>query len=824
MDFRTTPPTITCNLVSDGAFEATSSWSDPETGDLLFYADLGTIRDNTGALYNNGNNINTNATRTQMAVAMPVPGTNLNQVYLLHGDGSNEDQNGTAYYSIIDVSTKTVISKNNLLQNNTSEAFYGTNNGALCGAWVATIANDTGSCVTNCAASIMLWQVDISNPLSAARANNPDITTSIPVNLPSRGERASIRFSKQNDIVAIAIEGGGIFYASFNANTGAIGSWTHVPRTTSNLTSTGYSLEFSPDGTRIFYGHDVSSSTNAVGWRSSLYMHIIGSNTSIEIEDESLGSWAGVQLGPDNMLYLSDANDGDVYFLENPNTVTSAADAIFNFLDISSYATCDNSDRQGYNFTQQVVFFASCLQDTDNDGLYDETDIDDDNDGILDIIESEGDIDGDNIPNLLDLDSDGDGIPDNVEAQLTSSYISPIVGVNADTDNNGLNDAYESSPGAGEGLIPVNTDGLDNPDYLDLDSDNADDNDTIEAGITLSNNDADADGLDNSVDTSTDYTDPGGTIDNPLSGSIQLPDSNGDANSGGDVDFRDPIIPNIDPNDIDGDGLINSLDFDDDNDGILDTQELCGTNPVTSATTNSTIEVTIITDNYPGETTWTLTAPSGQIASGGVYGSAGTTYSQTINTTETGIFTFTIFDSFGDGICCSYGIGSYNVVLNNSSSVATGGNFGSSESTNFEITPVDFDSFTCLSDDPNGDEDNDSILNYLDADFASANGSVLNSNGVVAILDTDGDGIIDSMDVDSDGDGCPDALEASGSFGYIDINSNFELTGGVDTNGVPTVATSSGQAPTPETTDNTIRLGCANTVITNRRITIRVIK
>jgi len=400
MDFRTTPPTVSCNLISDGAFEATSSWSDPVTGDLLFYADLGTVRDSNGVLYSNGNGINTNATRTQMAVVMPVPGTNLNQVYLLHGDGSNESNDGTAYYSIIDVTTKTVISKNNLLQNNTTEAFYGTNNGALCGAWVATIANNVGTCTSNCSASVKLWQVDASNFLSPARANNPDVSVDLPVNITRRGERASIRFSKQNDKIGIAVEGSGIFYASFDSTTGAIGSWTHVPRTTTSNTSTGYSLEFSPDGSKLFYAHDVSSSSNAFGWRSSLYMHVIGSNTSVEIEDETLGSWAGVQLGPDNKLYLTDYNHSNIYYLNNPDTVTSAGDASFGFLDISTYATCGASDRQGYNFTQQVVFFSSCLEDTDGDGLYDETDIDDDNDGILDIVESEGDIDLDGIPNL----------------------------------------------------------------------------------------------------------------------------------------------------------------------------------------------------------------------------------------------------------------------------------------------------------------------------------------------------------------------------------------------------------------------------------------
>ncbi|SCX86689.1 hypothetical protein SAMN05192588_0001, partial [Nonlabens sp. Hel1_33_55] len=35
-----------------------------------------------------------------------------------------------------------------------------------------------------------------------------------------------------------------------------------------------------------------------------------------------------------------------------------------------------------------------------------------------------------------------------------------------------LDDNYENTPGSGEGISPENTDGADQPDYLDLDSDN----------------------------------------------------------------------------------------------------------------------------------------------------------------------------------------------------------------------------------------------------------------------------------------------------------------------------------------------------------------
>ena len=59
--------------------------------------------------------------------------------------------------------------------------------------------------------------------------------------------------------------------------------------------------------------------------------------------------------------------------------------------------------------------------------------------------------------------------------------------------------------------------------------------------------------------------------------------------------------------------------------------------------------------------------------------------------------------------------------------------------------------------------------------------------------DMDRDGIPDYLDLDSDNDGCPDALDGGGDFTYADIQ-NDTLTGGVDADGIPVVATSSGQS------------------------------
>jgi len=96
------------------------------------------------------------------------------------------------------------------------------------------------------------------------------------------------------------------------------------------------------------------------------------------------------------------------------------------------------------------------------------------------------------------------------------------------------------------------------------------------------------------------------------------------------------------------------------------------------------LTLSITLDNYPTETTWRVTNSGGSIvASGGPYtsGQGNTTVNHNINLAA-GNYTFTILDSYGDGICCAYGNGSY-TLSDGASTIASGGAFGSSESTPF---------------------------------------------------------------------------------------------------------------------------------------------
>ena len=127
------------------------------------------------------------------------------------------------------------------------------------------------------------------------------------------------------------------------------------------------------------------------------------------------------------------------------------------------------------------------------------------------------------------------------------------------------------------------------------------------------------------------------------------------------------------------------------NDGIQNGDETgvdCGGScaPCSSNCSNgNSFTLSITLDNYPGETSWQVTDASGTVvASGGTYGSQpdGSTVTEVINL-GAGDYTFTMFDSYGDGICCAYGSGSYSLTDEFGNVVASGGSFGASESTDF---------------------------------------------------------------------------------------------------------------------------------------------
>ncbi len=248
----------------------------------------------------------------------------------------------------------------------------------------------------------------------------------------------------------------------------------------------------------------------------------------------------------------------------------------------------------------QYAWGDACLIDSDGDNVADIYDIDDDNDGIIDVTEGQGvdpgadadgdgipnymdadfngfvdanmdgvhdgfDLDMDGIPNHLDNDSDNDGIKDNIEGQPTLQYTAPVY---TDTDGDGLLDIYDQDTYNGsensDGITPYNADHPSDadPDYLDNDADNDGTADWAEAFD--SNKDGDP------------FPELEILADNffTRSGGLTYYDNNKDDNNNGIADWMEPCGTKasgtpafLDPAcseyfDTDGDGIVDLLDPD----------------------------------------------------------------------------------------------------------------------------------------------------------------------------------------------------------------------------------------------------------------------
>jgi len=259
-----------------------------------------------------------------------------------------------------------------------------------------------------------------------------------------------------------------------------------------------------------------------------------------DIDDDDDGIPDYVEFN--NPLALQDHNSNGILNWNDP--------AYPGFVDINGDGFNDNfdwgadSDNDGIPNFQDTGFWTGWvdtnadgvndLSDKDLDGLPNQYDIDSDNDGIPDVVESYG------------VDTNGDGRIDNFSDTDFDGFSQ-----NVDANNSGVNNS-----GLGLGAQDFDGDGI--PNYLDLDSDNDGIPDIIEAGGPDTNNNGKPEGfVDNNGNGMHDSYELGSAL------LITGPDL-------GPVDGRADNYPNKNK---DRDFRPNAYDLDSDGDGIVDVIE-----------------------------------------------------------------------------------------------------------------------------------------------------------------------------------------------------------------------------------------------------------
>jgi uncharacterized repeat protein (TIGR01451 family) len=267
---------------------------------------------------------------------------------------------------------------------------------------------------------------------------------------------------------------------------------------------------------------------------------------------------------------IDDDNDGLPDFLEINNPVAlddHDLDGILNWCDANYPIFIDNN---GDTFND----YFDPSADADNDGIINFLDVN--FAGFIDVngdnVNDNMDKDLDGIPNHLDIDSDNDGIPDTVESFGVDANGDGKIDNYTDTDADGFSQnvdgnntgVYNSTLGLGA----LNTDGDALPNYLDLDSDNDGIPDIVEAFGVDGNNNAKVDiYIDNDLDGLSDIVD--GDVGNDLiaeNSAATLLRTSADGNSDGKTDtwpFKN----------MDRDSKPSPYDLDSDDDGIADVIE-----------------------------------------------------------------------------------------------------------------------------------------------------------------------------------------------------------------------------------------------------------
>lgn len=439
---------------------------------------------------------------------------------------------------------------------------------------------------------------------------------------------------------------------------------------------------------------------------------------------------------------IDDDNDGipDYVELNNPVALQDAdSDGIPNWND-ATYPGFVDENGDGYNDKFDP------LADADNDGTanYMDSDFagfaDSNEDGINDAMDK--DLDG--IVNNLDLDSDNDGIPDTVESFGVDANGDGRIDNYSDTDNDGLSQNVDANNtgvvGSANALGALDTDGDGIGNYLDLDSDNDGIPDLKEVYGADSNNngrvdgytDADKDGYSDAFDGDVDND---GTAEN--SALALLPTGTDNDNNG-----RCDFYPN---KNMDADSKPNPYDIDSDRDGILDLKEA----GFADANNNGAIDGALNSDGW-----------NAAVASSGTLSLP--------NTDATGRANIYDIDSDNDGIPDNIeglSTAGYQVPANNDTdndgldnSYDNISGFGGRG-----ILPVDTDNDN-LPDYIDTDTDGDDLFDIIEGNDLNLNGHP-DDNTTLTGIDTDDDGLDNRFDTDNTGpNGTSARMGNGGSF------------------------------------------------------------
>jgi hypothetical protein len=314
IDFGSDRPKIITTSGQSSGFEATASYTDPQTGKLQLYSDGQLIfNGQTHQILEDGVWGATSWSATQAVAIVPCP-DNRDRFYIF------TNNNQTIYYSIADLSQGTngsVILLNRKLTGKVD------NPGEALGIAPHSDGKSFWLLIFNGRTEIRSYLVD-KNGINSKYVSSP---TRFPENrlnplVGKRVHKGSIIFSPNWNKVALGVAGLGIAIAKFDRTTGKISHSDFLIRG-----SAGYSCAFSPDSTKLYYAKGdwefgQWNKHTLEGWNATPHQMDLVTEIETEIDTLAIGDitgYSGSRLAPDGKIYWTGQGKSFLAVVENPN-------------------------------------------------------------------------------------------------------------------------------------------------------------------------------------------------------------------------------------------------------------------------------------------------------------------------------------------------------------------------------------------------------------------------------------------------------------------------------------------------------------------------
>lgn len=327
------PTVVTGSLMT--TFEGCFSLSDVN-GNLLFFSDGMTIWNKNKAVMSNGSGLTGDPSSAQSGVILPYPNSLTRYIALTLGNNATNNLS----YSIVDMTLAGGLGavetayKNKLFTGQSGtlgESVTAVRNTNKKDFWVVAVGRGTTTFFN-------VWKITDAGGVQTARHS----VASVARNTVQTTASGYIKFTQDGKHFVWHCFNERLFvYGDFDPATGILSNLKSRTGGGPATPSYGYGVEFSPNGRYLYLTYSPGAIAAAGAYNSSIEIYDLNSllaasnpNTVNPIKIFSLGPYvangsndlfSGIQIGPDNRMYISNIATKSLFIIPTPDTPTTAS-------------------------------------------------------------------------------------------------------------------------------------------------------------------------------------------------------------------------------------------------------------------------------------------------------------------------------------------------------------------------------------------------------------------------------------------------------------------------------------------------------------------